>query len=146
MSATMKKTDPVHEGKTWRDMPGNDSDQKRMNFSMFRRGKFKLPTAKLSEARARCSRTDLVYAADAEELHGRLAEVRRERDLTNYALAKLISETTAAMSFGCLFNQIRGLHPLSEKVAVVLRKWLAKQPEAGCHALASAATEGGSEL
>jgi hypothetical protein len=143
MSATIKKPDPMHEGKTWRDMPGNDSDQKRMNFSMFRRGKFKLPTAKLSEARARCSRTDLVYAADAEELHGRLAEVRRERDLTNYALAKVISQTTGEMSFGCLFNQIRGLYPLSEKVAQVLRKWLESQTETGNHALASAATEGG---
>jgi hypothetical protein len=146
MQTTMKKADLVHDGKTWRDMPGNDSDQKRINFAMFRRGKFKLPTRKESEARSRCSRTDLVYAADAEELHGRLAQVIRERDLTNYALARLISQTTGEMSFGCLFNQIRGLHPLSEKVAQVLRKWLANQPETGSHALASAATEGGSEV
>jgi hypothetical protein len=145
MSATMKKPDLVHEGKTWRDMPGNDSDQQRMNFAMFRRGRFKLPTPKQSEVRAKCARTDLVYAADAHELHGRLAQVRRERDLTVHAQTKLIFETTDAVSFSCLLKQLSRKCAMSEKVGQVLRKWLESQTETGSHALASAATEGGSE-
>jgi len=34
----VKKPDPVHKGKTWRDMPGNDSLDKRLCFSQWRLG------------------------------------------------------------------------------------------------------------
>ena len=125
----MKKPDPVHEGKTWRDMPGSDADQRRFNFSLWKRGKFQLPTPERSEAQSRYSRSDVVYAVDAEALHGELARVRRERGLTVYGQAKLISDTTDQLSFGPFFRQLRKLSPMSEKVAGVVREWLSEQKE-----------------
>lgn len=33
-------SDPIHNGKTWRDMPGGQPDMQKLNFSLFKRGKY----------------------------------------------------------------------------------------------------------
>lgn len=40
------------KGKTWRDMPGSDNDNKKMNFALFRRGLFTPDTKPRESARA----------------------------------------------------------------------------------------------
>jgi hypothetical protein len=137
MSATLKKPDPVHEGKTWRDMPGSTPTNQRLNFALWKRGKFQLPSAKVSEAMSIWSRQQRVYATDSEELMMRLTHVRAQRDLTIYGVAMLIHRTTDEVSFGPLFRQLREIKPMSEKVAGVVREWLRNQPEEAAEEVAA---------
>lgn len=65
------KPDDVVDGLTWRDMPGNGGDLKRMNFALFKRGRitkaYVLASTKEKTAR------NAINGARAQRVKGRFA-------------------------------------------------------------------------
>jgi len=129
MSATLKKPDPVHEGKTWRNMPGNTPIQQRMNFALWKRGKFKLPTAEFSKMRGMCANAAVVYAEDSDEILRRIDRVCKARGITRWKVTDEAAERVEGMHAGSIYGAFQRGTRLSLRMADVLRGWLSEQKE-----------------
>jgi hypothetical protein len=129
VSATLKKPDPVHEGKTWRDMPGNTPIQQRMNFALWKRGKFKLPTAEFSKLRGVCANAAVVYAEDSEEILRRIDQVCKARGISRWKVTDEAAKRIDGMQSGSIYGAFQRGTRFSLRIADVLRGWLSEQKE-----------------
>lgn len=124
----------THEGKTWQDMPGRDDQAKKMNFALFKRGKFNGTYKPMSPERrklhaqyGRLSNGGAQIAADSDELIERLRVVQETSGLTWYAISGQIWEINCVGNREALYDVIRRGRAISERYGPAIRRWLEEQ-------------------
>ena len=131
----------------WKQMPGPDEETKRLNFALWKKGRLHLDIDGETPQKKRGHLTRRFKTAEsgAEEVIADIMEIAQRRGWTLLKLCRDIGQG-GEIHHSTAYAICKGWRKMTTGMAKPLREWLANQPEAGSHALASAATEGGSEL